>query len=61
MPTEDFRVTRRISPATFMLRKVNVHTYGPSELLHAPTTYGEMPAEEPKFSKKYAVFKLLKK
>lgn len=40
MPTEDFRVTQHISPATPMLRRVKVHTFGPSELLHAPTTYG---------------------
>lgn len=39
-PTEDFRVTQHISPATPVLRKVKVHTFGPSELLGAPTTYG---------------------
>lgn len=40
MPTEDFSVTKHISPATSMPRNVNVHTYGTSEWLHAPTTYG---------------------
>lgn len=41
MPTEDFRVTQHISPDTSMLRKVKVHTYGPSKLLHAPAMYGK--------------------
>lgn len=40
MPTEDFRVTQNISVATSVLGKVKGYTYGPSELLHTPTTYG---------------------
>lgn len=40
MPAENFRVTQNISTATSVLEKVKGYTYGPSELLHAPTTHG---------------------